>query len=124
MRRERPLGGRFAFDCSFQFARGADLMALYGESALPDVKGSLPGPRVNVVAATFFLMPAIIGALIAWASDRWWLAVAGVVIGWLAALAPKIARQWERGVVLRLGKYIGLRGPGLFWIIPLIDTVA
>ena len=39
-------------------------------------------------------------------------------------LSPRIARQWERAVVLRLGKYVGLRGPGLFWIIPLIDTVS
>jgi len=41
----------------------------------------------------------------------------------LAAQAPKIARQWERAVVLRLGRYVGLRGPGLFWIVPFIDTV-
>ena len=34
----------------------------------------------------------------------------------------KIARQWEKAVVLRLGRFLGLRGPGLFWIIPIIDT--
>src|SRR5215470_12180623 len=99
-------------DCSLQFAQGASLMALNGESALSDVKVSLPGPRVNFVAAAFFLIPAIAGGLVAWTSGHWWMAVAGLVIGWLAALAPKIARQWERGVVLRLGRYIGLRGPG------------
>ena len=32
--------------------------------------------------------------------------------------------QWERAIVLRLGKYVGLRGPGLFWIVPFIDTRA
>jgi regulator of protease activity HflC (stomatin/prohibitin superfamily) len=37
--------------------------------------------------------------------------------------SPKIAKQWERGVVLRLGKYVGLRGPGLFWVLPFMDTV-
>ncbi len=36
----------------------------------------------------------------------------------------KIADQWERAVVLRMGKFIGLRGPGLFLIIPIIDRVA
>jgi regulator of protease activity HflC (stomatin/prohibitin superfamily) len=40
------------------------------------------------------------------------------------AQSPKIARQWERAVVLRLGKYVGLRGPGLFWIIPFVDTIS
>jgi regulator of protease activity HflC (stomatin/prohibitin superfamily) len=36
--------------------------------------------------------------------------------------ALKIARQWEKAVVLRLGKFHGLKGPGLFWIVPIIDT--
>lgn len=34
----------------------------------------------------------------------------------------KVARQWEKAVVLRLGKLRGLRGPGLFWIVPIIDS--
>ena len=38
--------------------------------------------------------------------------------------SPQIAQQWERAVVLRLGKFIGLRGPGLFWIVPFVDTVS
>ena len=38
--------------------------------------------------------------------------------------APRLARQWERAVVLRLGRFVGLRGPGLFWIVPFIDTVS
>jgi regulator of protease activity HflC (stomatin/prohibitin superfamily) len=36
--------------------------------------------------------------------------------------AIKVAQQWEKAVVLRLGKYKGLRGPGLFWIIPVVDS--
>jgi regulator of protease activity HflC (stomatin/prohibitin superfamily) len=36
----------------------------------------------------------------------------------------KVAKQWEKAVVLRLGKFNDLRGPGMFWIIPVIDTVA
>jgi regulator of protease activity HflC (stomatin/prohibitin superfamily) len=34
-----------------------------------------------------------------------------------------VAQQWERAVVLRLGRYVGLRGPGLFWIVPFFDTI-
>jgi regulator of protease activity HflC (stomatin/prohibitin superfamily) len=34
------------------------------------------------------------------------------------------ANQWERAVVLRLGRFVGLRGPGLFWIVPFVDSVA
>ncbi|MFQ6094036.1 MAG: slipin family protein [bacterium] len=50
------------------------------------------------------------------------LAVAGgCVVAFYLALAPRVADQWEKAAVLRLGEFIGLRGPGLFWIIPLID---
>ena len=41
----------------------------------------------------------------------------------LIAASIKIADQWEKGVVLRMGKFIGLRGPGLFFIVPIIDRV-
>ena len=37
--------------------------------------------------------------------------------------ALKVASQWEKAVVLRLGKFLSLRGPGLFWIIPIMDTI-
>ncbi len=51
-----------------------------------------------------------------------------IVVGFLAGLsllfAIKIANQWERAVVLRLGRYRGLSGPGLFWIVPIVDRVA
>ena len=45
------------------------------------------------------------------------------MLGVLLSLAPQIARQWDRGVVLRLGRDVGQRGPGLFWILPLFDRV-
>ncbi len=48
----------------------------------------------------------------------------GVICGAFLALAPRVANQWERGVVLRLGRFRGLKGPGLFGVIPFIDRVA
>jgi regulator of protease activity HflC (stomatin/prohibitin superfamily) len=47
-----------------------------------------------------------------------------ILIGTYIMLAIKIASQWEKAVVLRLGKFHGLKGPGLFWIIPIVDTIA
>lgn len=49
--------------------------------------------------------------------------IAGVVIALFVAASIKIANQWEKAVILRMGKYIGLRGPGIFLIIPIIDRV-
>ena len=48
----------------------------------------------------------------------------GLGVSFVLSLAPRVAEQWEKGVVLRLGRFIGLRGPGLFWVIPLVDRVA
>ena len=45
------------------------------------------------------------------------------VISALIASAVKVANQWQRGVVLRLGSFSGVRGPGLFVILPVIDRV-
>jgi regulator of protease activity HflC (stomatin/prohibitin superfamily) len=80
-------------------------------------------PRVNFVAGVAFLAPVLLGALATLLTWNPAGAIVGVLLGLLLAQSPKIARQWERAVVLRLGKYIGLRGPGLFWIIPFVDQV-
>jgi regulator of protease activity HflC (stomatin/prohibitin superfamily) len=48
----------------------------------------------------------------------------GQFIAFYFLFGLKIADQWEKAVVLRLGKFQGLRGPGLFWVIPIIDTIA
>ena len=45
------------------------------------------------------------------------------VIAAYILFALKVASQWQKAVVLRLGKFHTLRGPGLFWIIPILDTI-
>ena len=52
-----------------------------------------------------------------------WIGVITFVVALLVSAAIKIADQWNRAVVLRLGKFHSLRGPGIFFIIPIIDTV-
>ncbi len=47
-----------------------------------------------------------------------------MLIALYVLFALKVANQWEKAVVLRFGKFLGLRGPGLFWIIPIVDSVA
>ena len=51
------------------------------------------------------------------------IAVAGAVLAILFLLAVRVGKQWERAVVLRLGKFKGLKGPGLFAIIPIVDSI-
>ena len=47
-----------------------------------------------------------------------------LLLSGLVTSAIRIADQWERAVVLRMGKYNGLKGPGPFMIIPVIDSVS
>lgn len=80
--------------------------------------------RVNVVSAVALLTPLLLGGLATWLTLNPVGIVVGLLLGFLLSQAPKVARQWERAVVLRLGRYVGLRGPGLFWIIPFVDSVS
>ncbi len=95
--------------------------------SLVETRSNLPSPntpRMNVVSALAFLAPLAVGGLLTLLTFNPAGAIVGFLLGLLLAQAPKIARQWERAVVLRLGKYVGLRGPGLFWIVPFVDTVS
>lgn len=52
------------------------------------------------------------------------IAAVSLVVAVIASSATKVANQWERTIILRLGRFLSLKGPGLFFIVPIIDTVA
>ena len=79
---------------------------------------------INVVSILIFAGFAAAGLVAGYLLTSPPVIVAFVLIGLLVARSPQIAQQWERMVVLRLGRFVGLRGPGLFWIIPFIDVIA
>lgn len=97
----------------------ANIQLIENRSNLP----SPATPRLNFVAGLAFIAPLALGVLSTLLTWNPAGVIVGLLLGLLLAQSPKIARQWERAVVLRLGKYIGLRGPGLFWIIPFVDQV-
>jgi regulator of protease activity HflC (stomatin/prohibitin superfamily) len=79
-------------------------------------------PRINIVQIAILLLFLAAAAVPTIALEQpAWLAL--LVPGFICAASPRVAQQWERGIVLRLGRYIGLRGPGLFWIVPFVDTI-
>ena len=88
--------------------------------------------RLNGVAfmlAILFYLAAAAGGIIMGQSGLGDLitslyVIGTVLIGTYLLLALKIASQWEKAVVLRFGKFRHLSGPGLFWIVPIIDTLA
>jgi regulator of protease activity HflC (stomatin/prohibitin superfamily) len=79
--------------------------------------------RVNVVAVLVLLLSVAIGVAATIATSNPIPLLVMAPVGVILMLSPRIAQQWERAVVLRLGRFIGLRGPGLFWVVPLIDRV-
>ena len=80
--------------------------------------------RLNVLSVAMALAFAGGAALVWGATHTMALAVGVGLIGIVAAAAPRVALQWERAVVLRLGRFVGLRGPGLFWVVPFVDSVS
>lgn len=86
----------------------------------------------NPVSITVFLIIMAISILagvfldLSLGAPDWAIAVVitvGVLVGLYFLLAIKIANQWEKVIVLRFGKFHRLAGPGLFWIIPIVDSV-
>ena len=93
------------------------------DAYVPSMRRGSP-PRTNIVSVALFL--AALGIGVAWSIAIAYPAPAIVmaILGIVAMQAPRIAQQWERAIVLRLGRFVGLRGPGLFWIVPFVDTVS
>ncbi|MGI9074514.1 MAG: slipin family protein [Bryobacteraceae bacterium] len=50
--------------------------------------------------------------------------IIGLLVGVYLLFSIKVADQWQKVAVLRLGRYIGLRGPGIFHVIPVVDTLS
>jgi regulator of protease activity HflC (stomatin/prohibitin superfamily) len=73
--------------------------------------------------ATFFLFFAV-GVAGTILTKRPWVMLVALPIGMYLMFAIKVANQWEKVAVLRLGRYRGLRGPGFFMIVPVLDTLS
>lgn len=86
------------------------------------LRASRSQSRANVVSVTI-LLGSVLLALPLMAATQNPIFLLLFLVGLFLSQSPKIAKQWERAVVLRLGKYTGLRGPGLFWITPFIETI-
>jgi len=93
-------------------------------SLKPDGYDTLNGPAVNVVAVAILLASVMTGVAGTIVSGSPVPVIGMAILGVVAMQSPRVTAQWERAVILRLGKFVGLRGPGLFWIVPFIDTVS
>ena len=88
-------------------------------------------PQRNALPGLIFVIIFVAGLLVAYSSlnpasvgASVTIAVVSFFVASIVANAIKVANQWERVVVLRLGKFRSLEGPGLFFIVPILDAVA
>lgn len=88
------------------------------------VKFQNPELRINSVAVTVFVIIAAPGLILGITRDNPAFFLTALLIGAFISSGIKIARQWEKAVVLRLGKFLRLAGPGIFWVIPIVDSIA
>ena len=80
--------------------------------------------HMNPISAVIFII-FLGGAALARIADMpIWISVVLALIGVFLGYSIKMAQQWERAVVLRLGKLHSVKGPGLFILIPILDAVA
>jgi regulator of protease activity HflC (stomatin/prohibitin superfamily) len=80
--------------------------------------------EINGVAVATFVLCLIAGGLGSVFLHQPWPIVSAAMIGGYLLLAIKVVRQWEKVALLRLGRYVGLRGPGIFFIVPVIETLS
>ena len=92
--------------------------------ASPRTQFPVDPPRTNIVAILILVGSIAIGALLTALAGNPIPFIVMAILGAVLMQAPRVAKEWERAVVLRLGKFVGLRGPGLFWIVPFVDTVS
>jgi len=98
------------------------------ERAKPDAAKLLRIPGVAVAAWAILFVGSMLLILVLDARgvpDPWMALAFSALnsVGLYVLFALKVADQWEKAVVLRLGRFKGLRGPGLFWIVPVIDRI-
>jgi regulator of protease activity HflC (stomatin/prohibitin superfamily) len=80
--------------------------------------------EVSGIAILLFVISIVIGLAVAQAVHNPAPAIIGALVGVYFLFAIKVVRQWEKVAVLRLGRYVGLRGPGLCHIIPIVETLS
>src|SRR5436309_11079482 len=80
--------------------------------------------KVSSAAVALFVLSVAIGFGISALIGNRLPSFLGMTVGIYGLFSIKVADQWEKVAVLRLGRYIGLRGPGLFHVIPIVDTLS
>ena len=104
--------------------------AIRFEGSPPDALHVSLGAAFRTIAwvVSIVAMVMIVVKLFGWRNVRDFEAIVSLAVGFIviSILIPglRVASQWEKGVILRLGRFVGTRGPGIFYVIPGLETVS
>ena len=84
----------------------------------------LESKRVSSPGIALHVGLVVLGAIATGKFRTPWPLIAAVLIGLYILFSIKVVRQWEKVAVLRFGKFKHLQGAGIFWIIPVVDTLS
>jgi regulator of protease activity HflC (stomatin/prohibitin superfamily) len=94
-------------------------------AAVPNPSRTIPvTPRVSGAGRALGAIAVFTGVGLTLLSRSLGPVLAGAALGLYLLFALQVADQWEKAVILRLGRFRGMRGPGPFWIIPVVDRVS
>jgi len=88
------------------------------------MRTELPSTNISVVGFSLFLLSIAAGVAMTAVLRTPALFGVGLAVGLYLLFAIRIANQWEKVAVLRFGRYRGLRGPGMFHIVPIVELVS
>lgn len=80
--------------------------------------------RISGMAVALFALSVAGGFVLTVAAHNAIPLIGGVLAGLYLLFSIKVADQWEKVAVLRMGRYIGLRGPGIFHVVPVVDRLS
>jgi regulator of protease activity HflC (stomatin/prohibitin superfamily) len=85
---------------------------------------TLESKRVSNPGLALHIALIVVSAIITAKIHNPWPMIAGILIALYILFSIKVVRQWEKVAVLRFGKFKHLQGPGIFWLIPIVDTLS
>jgi regulator of protease activity HflC (stomatin/prohibitin superfamily) len=88
------------------------------------MKMTVENVPLNRVAITAFVICAGAGAGVSALLSNKAPLIVGALIGVYLLFAIKVVQQWEKVALMRLGRYVGLRGPGMFHVVPVFETIS
>jgi len=80
--------------------------------------------QYNRVAITAFVICVAAGLVLSAITKGPAPLYLGMLVGLYLLNAIKVVQQWEKVALLRMGQYVGLRGPGIFFIVPVLETLS